>query len=102
MDFSAIEGISPENIPLDFVKQYLRVDHDLDDIEIMVALRSAIAYVKKYIKAEDEEQLGDDLVMPVLVLVSHFYESKSLMSKSNERIDRILSAILDMNRNGIL
>lgn len=94
--------IAPDTLTLEFVKQYLRVDHDLDDLEIQVAMKSAVSYVKKYIKLADGEPLDYELIMPILTLISHFYENKSLMGKPNERIDALISSILDMNRGDIL
>lgn len=102
MDLSLLDKLTPENIPLDFVKQYLRVDYDFDDLEIALALKASVAYVKKYIKKEDKVLEDKDLIIPILVLVSHFYENKSLNAKSSEKIDSIISSILDMNRVDIL
>lgn len=102
MDLSLLNDITPENIPLDLVKQYLRVDFDFDDLEIAIALKSATSYVKKYLKKEDEVLVDSDLIIPILVLVSHFYENKSLLGKSTDKIDSIISSILDMNRVDII
>lgn len=92
------EEITPDNLTLEFVKQYLRVDHDFDDVEIMVATKSAISYVRKYVKIADNEMLDYELIMPILTLISHFYESKTPIGKSNEKVDALISSILDMNR----
>lgn len=97
-----MDSINPQNIPLSFVKQYLRVDHDLDDVEIGLALLSAQTYVKNYIKLEEDQEMDMDLLIPILTLTAHFYESKSAYSKSSEKIDGILHTILNMSRGGIL
>lgn len=94
--------ITPDSLTLDFVKQYLRVDHDFDDLEIMVATKSALSYVRKYIKIDDDEQLDFELIIPILTLISHFYESKTPIGRSNEKVDSIINSILDMNRGDIL
>lgn len=101
IDLRLIEEETPEKLSLDFVKCYLRVDHDLDDAEIEVALKSAISYVKKYI-GTSSDLLDDDLIIPILTLVAHFYENKTAIGKSNERIEHIVSSILHMNREAIL
>lgn len=95
-------NITPDTLTLDFVKQYLRVEHDLDDIEIRVAMKSAVAYVRKYIKQPDEEPLDYELIIPILTLISHFYESKTPIGKSSEKVDALINSILELNRADIL
>ncbi|GAA0071669.1 hypothetical protein UT300003_31940 [Clostridium sardiniense] len=97
-----ISKVTPDNIPLSFAKQYLRVDHDLDDLEIAVALKSAQSYVRKYIKIDKEELMDMELIIPVLTLTAFYYENKSALGKSNERMDSIILSILDLNRGDIL
>lgn len=78
------------------VKQYMRIEHDLDDMELTLYLKSAISYVEKYV---DEEYSQDiELVMPVLMLISHFYENKTPINVSNAKYDHIFKDILWMNR----
>ena len=59
--------ITPDTLTLEFVKQYLRVDHDLDDIEIEVAMKSAVAYVRKHIKQPSDEPLDYELIIPIFL-----------------------------------
>ena len=68
----------------------------------MIATKSAISYVRKYVKIADDEELDFDLIIPVLTLISHFYESKTPIGKSNEKVDALINSILDMNRMEIL
>lgn len=95
-------NITPDTLTLDFVKQYLRVDHDLDDMEIGVAMKSAVSYVRKYVKQPTGEPLDYELIIPILTLISHFYENKTPIGKSTERVDDLINSILEMNRNDIL
>lgn len=97
-----LEEINPQSIPLNFVKDYLRVDHDLDDIEISLYIKSAISYVRNYIKAEKEDELDDELLIPILNLIAYFYENKTTTMKSTEKIGAIFNSMLDLNRNGVL
>lgn len=97
-----IDDITVEELPLEVVKKYLRIDHDFDDLELMIATKSAISYVRKYVKIADDEELDFDLIIPVLTLISHFYESKTPIGKSNEKVDALINSILDMNRMEIL
>ena len=88
------------DITLDFVKQYMRIDHDLDDLELDLYLRSAINYVTKYV---GETFIDDvDLVMPVLMLISHFYENKTPMNDGTSKYDYIFRDILWMNRGLVI
>ena len=48
-----VRKTTPENLSLEVVKQYLRVDHDLDDLEIEIYIEAAKSYVRDYIKAEE-------------------------------------------------
>lgn len=78
------------------VKQYMRIEHDLDDFELELYLKSAKSYVRKYV---EEDYVNDiDLIMPVLMLISHFYENKTPMNVSNAKYDHIFKDILWMNR----
>lgn len=94
---------SPDELTLDIVKHYMRIDHNLDDFELKMYLKSAITYVRKYVGIEDEDiQLDIDLVMPVLMLVSHFYENKTPINTDNAKLDHLFEGILFMNRGIVL
>lgn len=96
-EFSQIN--SPEELTLNVVKHYMRIDHDLDDFELTMYLKSALSYVKKYVgKDGTDEFLDVDLIMPVLMAVAHFYENKSPVNVSNAKLDDVFSGILWMNR----
>lgn len=85
-----------DDLDITMVKQYMRIEHDLDDFELELYLKSAISYVKKYV---EEDYVNDiELVMPVLMLVSHFYENKTPMNVANSKYDHIFKDILWMNR----
>lgn len=91
-----------EDIDLNIVKNYLRIDHDLDDAELQLFLNSAKSYVKKYIGADKETPLDIELCIPIFNLVSHFYEQRGVTALSNEKIDEIFGDILTVNRMSIL
>lgn len=98
MDFMDIE--SPDDLTLDVVKHYMRIEHDLDDFELTMYLKSALSYVRKFVGMDDtpEIPLEIDLIMPVLMLVSHFYENKTPMNVNNAKLDDVFAGILWMNR----
>lgn len=97
-----MELLTPETVTLDFVKQYLRIDHDYDDLELQIALKSAISYVRKYVKQPDDEPLDFELIIPILTLTGHFYENKTPIGKSSEKTETIVNSILNLNRYDIV
>lgn len=99
---TGIDGITPDNLPIEFVKQYLRVEHDFDDIEIKVAIASAQSYVRNHIKQPKGTPMDMELIIPMLTLVAFFYENKSPMMKSTEKLDAIFSSILNLHRTEVL
>ena len=94
--------LSPEEITLDMIKNYMRVDHNLDDVEITMCFQSAISYIRKYIGADADTPLDVDLSLPILSLTCHFYENKGVTQMANEKMDEIFSGILSINRMSIL
>jgi len=99
-----ITTITPENIPLEFVKSYLRIDEDFeeDDVELMIDIKSAQSYVRNYLKLEPNEQMSFELLMPILAMIAYFYENKSPLSKSTEKLDSLFSSMLNLHRDVIL
>ena len=60
-------------------KSFLRIDYDLDDVFIEMALESAKAYVCSYTKRSAEELNSvPEVAMATLVLMAHFYDNRSL------------------------
>lgn len=94
--------LSPDKITLQMVKNYLRVDHDLDDVEITMCFQSAHTYVRNYIGVDAETPLDVDLSLPILSLTCFFYETKDIKQPTNEKMDEIFSSILTMNRVNVL
>lgn len=94
--------LSPNDLTLDIIKNYLRVDHNLDDVEITLCYKSALTYVRKYIGAVSDDELDVDLILPILSLTCHFYENKRVTQPSNERMDAMFSDVLTLNRVSIL
>lgn len=94
MDITEIECI--DDLDVEMVKQYMRIEHTLDDAELGLYLKSAKSYVVNYVGEEYSQ--GVELVMPVLMLISHFYENKTPMNVSNAKYDHIFRDLLWMNR----
>lgn len=94
--------LSPDKITLEIVKNYLRIDHNLDDVELTMCFQSALSYVRKYIGADADTPLDVDLSLPILSLTCHFYETKSVRQPANEKMDEIFSSVLSLNRLSVL
>lgn len=94
---------SPDELTVDIVKHYMRIEHDLDDFELKIYLKSALAYVRKYIGIDDPKiPLDVDLIIPTLMLVSHFYENKTPINNNNSKLDSVFNSLLWMNRGVVL
>ena len=99
----SFDKITPENLPLEFVKSYLRVEHDFDDVEIQLMIHSAQSYVRNTLRIPKEEVLDDaELVIPMLALVAYFYENKTVSMKANEKTELMFESILGLHRREIL
>lgn len=96
------EDITPDNLPLEFVKQYLRVDHDFDNVEIQLMINSAKSYVRNTLRVEKDEQLDVELVIPMLSLIAYFYETKTVTMKTNEKTEAMFESILTLHRKEVL
>lgn len=96
------EIISPDKITLEMIKNYMRIDHNFDDMEITMCFQSAMSYVRKYIGVDNETVLDVDLSLPILSLTCHFYENKDVTQPSNEKMDEVFSSVLSINRVSIL
>ena len=94
MDITEIECM--DDLDVDMVKQYMRIEHNLDDAELGLYLKSAKSYVFNYVGEEYSQSI--ELIMPVLMLISHFYENKTPMNVSNAKYDFVFKDILWMNR----
>ncbi|MGL5718290.1 MAG: head-tail connector protein [Paraclostridium sp.] len=94
--------ISPQDITLEIVKNYLRIDHNLDDVELTMCFQSAYAYVRKFLGMDATEEMEVDLSLPILSLTCHFYETKDINHSTNEKMDEIFRTVLSMNRTSIL
>lgn len=94
---------SPDDLTIEIVKQYMRIEHNLDDFELKMYLKSALSYVRKYVGVEDPSiPLDVDLIMPTLMLISHFYENKTPINNNNSKLDSVFDSLLWMNRGVVL
>lgn len=59
------------------VKNYLRVEHDLDDTLIQAMMDGAEEYIKSYTGLDLEIYQHDTLSIPYLMLVADMYEDRT-------------------------
>lgn len=89
MKFSEIE--------FDTVKDYLvcATEDDFDEIEMYIA--AAKSFVKTYTALSDEElEENEYFVMPTLMLISSFYENKSV--EMSGKLNVIYSNLLNLGK----
>ena len=65
------------------VKNYLRVDHEADDAYIRQLITAADVFIKAY--TDDLETLPEDLQQAVLLMISHWYDQRSIIDNSKAR-----------------
>ena len=81
-------------IDVPFVKEYLRQDGDEDDRLIGAILEGAKDYIVKYTgQSIDQLEEGEDLTIAVLVLVTEFYDNRTI--SVNERINLRINSMLE-------
>ena len=81
-------------IDFDFVSKYLVGITEEDELEVELYIEAAKSFVRTY-TALTEEELDDNqyFVMPTLMLISHFYENKTveLQGKNTRIYDSLLN-----------
>lgn len=93
-----LQVVKLSQLDLAFVKNYLKIDFDDDDNELLLYIRAAQSFLLNQINI-DIELIDEkpDIVIAALLIISHFYEHKSILSpgsKFNNNIDFVLEQIL--------
>ena len=84
---------------LAFVKDYLKIDYNDDDSELTIYIQAALSFIKEQVKADfDYLDTKPDLIIPALLLISHFYENKSIYVPKNSSINITVEEILSQYR----
>lgn len=89
-------------IDLEFFKNWVRVDHDLDDAELSLCLLSAKSNVSNIIGEELTEESDPELMLVTLNLASYYYTNKTMTTNKNFVPDNVYNAILSMHNTKIL
>jgi len=89
------------NLDLDFVKNYLRIDHTEDDALLLLMIDSAKNFIQSYlnIKFSEMEEIPDEFTIAALALIAHWYENREIQTNVQGELKYIFSGILDMYRN---
>ena len=95
------EKIKISEVDINIAKNYLRIDDECEDEEIIaLSINGAIDYIKNYtnLSIEELDQMSS-MTIAMLILVSDFYENRGLQIESNTKVNRMLGSILSMNRD---
>ena len=85
-----------EITPMDVI-QYARMEESQTDISPKMLLSAAKAYVKSYTGLTDEKiDTHEEISIAVLALCSDMYDNRQMVAE-NDKINRVLSSILDMH-----
>lgn len=86
-------------ITLDDVKNYLRIEHDIDDLELQSYMSVAKSYIVNYtnLAIQDVENI-EEFAIPYLMLINNFYTNKSVLVDSNTKLDLVFSSILGLHK----
>jgi uncharacterized phage protein (predicted DNA packaging) len=71
-------------IDLFTIKDYLRVDHDLDDASIEGLIEAAESYILSLCRDFDDD-MPPEIRQAILILVSHWYDNRALVSKDRQQ-----------------
>lgn len=94
--------IEMPDINLEFFKSWVRVDHDMDDLELSLCLNAAKSNVQNAIGTEVTEDSDPELFIVILNLASYYYNNKSMGVDKKLIPDSIYQSILSMHNTKIL
>ena len=90
------------DLKVEHVKDYLRIDHSLDDIFISNTLiPSAQSFIQTQLnqKFDDFEEVPDEFTIAGLALISYWYENREIQpEKSGKELNYLFAGLLDLHR----
>lgn len=99
-----VQDLTPQEVDLTVVKNYLRIDFDDPDNDRMlnIILTSAKSFVQTYLnwKFTDVSEIPAEITIALLAIVEHWYKNRGVTSEDatvNE-LPYVFSGILDMHR----
>lgn len=90
-----------ELLDLSYVKNYLHIEHNFieDDNFINDCINIAANYVSTYTGLPIDIVISNStLKVAILLLISHFYDIRSIEIESNSKMNFALKSILDMHK----
>ena len=94
--------MTPNQISVNDVKEYLRIYDDEDDAVIGTMLIAAKAFMVGYTGlSENEIDEYEDLTAALLVLVAELYDNR-LYTVDNDKLNPIAKSILDLHCTNLL
>ena len=96
-------GLLITEIDLNAVKEYLRIDHEDDDVMLNTFLFAAKSFIQSHLKRkfEDFEELPGEFTVACLAIVAHWYEKRQIVGTKDDgkELAFIFSGLLDLHRN---
>lgn len=98
----------PQNITVEDLKNYLRVDFDDPDNDklITVILSSAKSFIQTYLgwrfdSFPKDEPFPEEITIALLSISEHWYKNRGVLSEdtSKQELPYVFAGILDMHRN---
>ena len=99
-----VHDVTPQEIDLEIVKNYLRIDFDdWDNDKILnIIIASAKSFVQSYLnwKFTDVEEVPAEITIALLAIVEHWYKNRGVMAEDTtvNELPYVFSGILDMHR----
>lgn len=90
-----------QNIDLNFIKNYLRIEQEFtaDDIELQIFMQVAKDYLIKVCGLTEDEFLDASTLVPAyLILVAEMYEYRSAMVQSNTKANPLIQRYINTSR----
>lgn len=100
-----VNDVTPQDIDLEIVKNYLRIDFDDVDNDRMlnIILASAKSFVQTYLnwKFVDVDEIPLEITIALLAIVEHWYKNRGVMSEdaTTKELPYVFAGILNMHRN---
>jgi uncharacterized phage protein (predicted DNA packaging) len=98
-----MEIVRITDLDVAFVKEYLRVDHEEDDLLIRTFIESSKSYIQNYLglRFEEFEVIPEEFSVAALAVIAHWYERRGIQATKDDRgeMNHIFSALLDAHRN---
>lgn len=98
-----LNNVKITEIDLDFLKNYLKIDFEDDDILLFTMLMASKSYIQSYLNRDfdDFEVVPLEFTIACLALVAHWYEKREIQSEKStkEELKFVFSGLLDIHRN---